>query len=176
MIKSDLWLTPNTPKHPIIDLTLAVLGEIDLDPCSNSGAPNIPAKHHYTAPEMPENPGGLFLPWHGRIFLHPPGSHTRNWVERFCFKYARGDIETGIALLKSAAIHSAETGRIIREHASAVCFWGAGWATPIKFLDPTTRQPSDHQKIDCALIYCGPDVTTFSAVFSQYGAVMQTIN
>jgi len=175
---SDCWLTPNTRKHPILDLTIAVLGEIDLDPCSNAKNANVPAKNHYfwTDDTDPSRPSGLLRPWHGRIFMNPPYSKPLYWVERFCFSYASGDMEAGIALLKSGVIHNGGTGKVIREHASAVCFWGAGMSSRIQFLDPQTRQPVGAPNFDCALIYCGPDVTTFSAVFSGYGAVMQTLH
>jgi hypothetical protein len=172
---SDCWLTPNTPKHPVLDLVTAVLGEIDLDPCSNSfGAPNVPAKHHYRETETGYS--GLITPWHGRIFMNPPYSKPCYWVERFCYSYVKGDMEAGIALLKSGVIHNGGTGAVIRNHASAVCFWGAGMSSRIQFLDPTTRQPVGAPNFDCVLVYCGPDVGTFSAVFSGYGVVMQTLH
>jgi len=59
------WYTPIT----IIERARAVLGTIDLDPASDEfGNSRVMAKGYYT-----EKLDGLSLPWHGSVFLNPPG-------------------------------------------------------------------------------------------------------
>ena len=44
------------------------MGEIDLDPCSNSKAqPNVPALNHFTVED-----DGLEQKWFGRVYMNPP--------------------------------------------------------------------------------------------------------
>ena len=85
-----------TPRH-IIDLVLACLGEIDLDPCSNSyHLPNIPAREHFTKED-----DGLAHPWRGRIFMHPPGNAVKDWVEKLCSEFESGNVAEALALVAS---------------------------------------------------------------------------
>ena len=85
------WYTP----PEIIDLVLDVLGEIDLDPASNTGKPNVPARRHYTKED-----DGLSQPWAGRVFLNPPyGKGIAKWTERLCDEYEQGAVTAAIALL-----------------------------------------------------------------------------
>lgn len=85
-----------TPRH-IIDLVIEVLGEIDLDPASNSGEPWVKAAHHWTAIE-----DGLSRRWHGRVYLNPPwdaqGS-PRAWVKKLVDEYENGAVSEAICLL-----------------------------------------------------------------------------
>lgn len=53
--------------------------EFDLDVCSPPGGiPWIPAKRYYT-----QSDDGLTSEWSGRVWMNPPFSGTRPWVERF---------------------------------------------------------------------------------------------
>lgn len=64
---NDSWLTP-------ISIVNA-LGEFDLDPCG--------FKHHKTAKriiELPED--GLVANWEGRVWLNPPYSNAKTWIDR----------------------------------------------------------------------------------------------
>ena len=84
-----------TPRH-IIDLTLMLFGEIDLDPCSNSHImPNVPAKVHYTKAE-----DGLSQPWFGKVYMNPPyGNEISQWTEQLVKAYKQEEIQEAIALL-----------------------------------------------------------------------------
>ncbi len=86
------WLTPRN----IIEATLACLGEIDLDPCSNSReSPNVPARTHYTTED-----DGLSLQWAGRVYMNPPyGRGIEWWVNKLCGEYEVGEVTSAIALL-----------------------------------------------------------------------------
>ena len=61
----------------------------DLDPAAPpGGVPWVPATNHYS-----ELDDGLLQPWHGHVWLNPPYSNPRPWIERLA---THGD---GIALL-----------------------------------------------------------------------------
>ena len=82
-----------TPRH-IFEAVLACLGEIDLDPCSNSyDSPNIPARVYFTRND------GLAHPWQGRIFLHPPGDAVQDWIEKLCLEFESGNVTKAVVLV-----------------------------------------------------------------------------
>ena len=63
--------------------------EFDLDVAApTGGAPHVPARRYYTVVE-----DGLIQPWSGLVFMNPPYSAAKPWVEKFM---AHGN---GIALL-----------------------------------------------------------------------------
>jgi hypothetical protein len=50
----------------------------DLDPCGSLHGDHVPAKQRYTIED-----DGLAHPWGGRVWLNPPFSNPKLWVERF---------------------------------------------------------------------------------------------
>jgi len=83
-----------TPRH-ILDAVLACLGEIDLDPCSNSyQSPHIPAREHFTKED-----NGLAHSWRGRVFMNPPGDAVKDWVEKLCSEFESGNVTEALALV-----------------------------------------------------------------------------
>jgi hypothetical protein len=90
--KSTEWYTPDS----IIERVILILGEIDLDPCSNSKmAPNVPAVHHYTKKD-----DGLSRSWHGRVYMNPPyGRVIGPWVTKLVAEYRAGRATQALALL-----------------------------------------------------------------------------
>lgn len=86
------WYTPTS----IIERTLKTLGEIDLDPCSNSiGEPNIPATERFTAHD-----DGLSRKWKGRVYMNPPyGREIVEWVEKLVQEFGDGNVTEAIALV-----------------------------------------------------------------------------
>jgi len=85
------WYTPQN----IIDVTLKVLGNIDLDPCSNSFTyPNIPASQHFT-----KEVNGLSKNWIGKVYMNPPyGREIKEWVEKLHQGFSNGNVTEAIAL------------------------------------------------------------------------------
>jgi len=69
--KSDDFLTP-----PEI---VEAMGEFDLDPCASSRQETSLAMRSYCYP----TDDGLILPWAGSVFVNPPFSELKKWVERF---------------------------------------------------------------------------------------------
>lgn len=90
--KTDEW---NTPQE-ILRRVLAVMGEIDLDPCSNSEeSPNVPAKLHYT-----EAMDGLNKEWRGSVYMNPPyGDVIGDWVKKLVNEYRAGCVTQALALV-----------------------------------------------------------------------------
>ena len=67
----------------------------DLDPCSpGQNLSNVPATHAFTIAD-----DGLNQPWHGNVFMNPPFSQSKLWVQKFI------DHEQGIALLPTSRSH-----------------------------------------------------------------------
>jgi len=143
----------------IIAATLACLGEIDLDPCSDGGEPpNIPARTHYTAGD-----DGLAHPWHGRVYMNPPyGREIGDWVEKLCTEHEAGRVTEAVALLPSRT--DTQWWRRLREY--PVCFV-QGRLTFVGSQDPAPF-PS-------AAFYLGPDVARFCRAFRHLGDIYRRI-
>jgi hypothetical protein len=90
--ESPEWYTP----QEIVQLSLKLLGSIDLDPCSNSHeTPNVPATTIYTKED-----NGLSRTWEGKTYLNPPyGSEIGKWVQKLVTSYREGTVTEAIALL-----------------------------------------------------------------------------
>jgi hypothetical protein len=90
---SSEWLSPPEVLEAVYD----VLGEVDLDPCSNArGArANVKANKHFIKED-----DGLAQPWRGRVYMNPPyGSFVAAWCERITIAYGAGEIAEAIALI-----------------------------------------------------------------------------
>jgi phage N-6-adenine-methyltransferase len=89
--ESDQW---NTPKA-VVELVKQMLGEIDLDPCSNDGKANVPAKKVYRRED-----DGLQQKWKGRAYMNPPyGDVVGDWVGKLIAEYEAGNVKEAIALV-----------------------------------------------------------------------------
>lgn len=72
--KSDHWSTPES--------VLASLGSFDMDPC----------------PLMSDE-DGLSLDWHGRVFVNPPYSDIKTWIEKVLFELSANHVTEVVCLL-----------------------------------------------------------------------------
>jgi len=94
--RSDQWFTP----QDIVERARAVLGGIDLDPASCALANRTVRAADYITVEQ----DGLTLPWHGRVFLNPPGGKTGNksntalWWSKLLTEYADCRVQAAVFL------------------------------------------------------------------------------
>ena len=143
----------NTPLI-IIDKVIALLGSIDLDPCSNEGEPNVPAKYHITKDE-----DGLLQDWVGRIYMNPPyGKEIEDWVCHICEQYEEGNIKEALTLLPSRT----DTNWFKKLRKYPRCFIHGR----LKFSDNGNSAP-----FPSMVVYLGKNVSEFIRVFSEIGDI-----
>lgn len=149
-----------TPKG-IIEAAIAVLGAIDLDPCSNSkDTPNVPALEHFTAAD-----DGLSMPWYGRVYMNPPyGRVISGWTEKLAAEYEAGNVTEGIALVPGRI--DTQWWQSLGERYAA-CFY-TGRLTFIGNNDPAPF-PS-------TIFYLGENIAKFYEVFSAIGQIWTRID
>lgn len=151
--KSDEQWTPDT----VIEAAISVLGQIDLDPCSNSReCPNVPASQHYTIAD-----DGLLQTWGGRVWLNPPYSNTAQWVDKVLTEYSEKRVTETIVLVKSAT----DTQWYQRLDDYPCCHWNGR----LKFKNPDNK--GNTAPFASTLFYLGENYSRFKEVFSQYGRV-----
>jgi len=143
------WKTP--PK--IIRPTEAVLGVIDLDPCSPI-VPNIPARRFFT-----EEINGLRQPWYGNVFMNPPYKSCIWWIKKILREYRAGRVKEAIILV--AARTETKAFHLLRSF--PMCFIKGR----LKFSGSknTATFPS-------VAIYLGPNARKFHQEFKHLGVVM----
>lgn len=155
-----------TPAN-VIETVEAVLGVIDLDPCSPS-PPVVPCVKHFTLED-----DCLTQTWEGRVFLNPPYSNPHPFLDKLCQSLLAGTVPEAIALLKSGTQHNKKTGKLIHDYASAVCQWGAGKESRIGFINASGEQRTNAD-FDCIAVYFGHSWPLFEHHFSKHGHVMAT--
>lgn len=155
------WYTP----AKYIDAARAVMGGIDLDPASSLIAnQTVQAAMYYTAED-----NGLSRPWSGRVWLNPP--YAQPLMGLFCGAL-RDALESGtVTEAISLTNNATETAWFadLLANAAAVCFVRGR----IKFVDMSGREsgaPLQGQVV----VYSGPNVSAFGALFSVFGTVLYT--
>lgn len=147
------WHTP----PEVINATLELFDVIDLDPCSNEGRPNIPAKRHY-------RPGddGLTKTWRGRIYMNPPyGRVIESWVAKLLEEHLAGRTSEAIALLPSRT--DTAWFRLLRDYPR--CFVSGR----LRFSD------SDPAPFPSVAVYLGGRLTEFVSAFEELGDVYKRV-
>jgi hypothetical protein len=150
-----------TPEHytpqVIIDATRACMGEIDLDPCSNSLTdPVVPAKRHFTADD-----DGLRWQWHGRIYMNPPyGRQIDSWIAKLCEEHEAGRVTEAIALVPART----DTQWWLRLRDYPVCFIQGR----LTFGGNTDPAP-----FPSAVFYLGEEIGNFYRAFYELGDCWQ---
>ncbi len=148
-----------TPQH-IIDRVLKVMGEIDLDPCSNDkDNPNVPASQHYT-----QEDDGLSFEWRGRIYMNPPyGREITDWVNQLCKEWDAGRITEAIALVPART--DTVWFRWLRRFPR--CFvWGR-----LKFSESENSAP-----FPSMVVYLGQNLSGFIEAFGDIGDIYQCVS
>lgn len=157
----SVHFSSETPEHytpqVVIDATLACLGGIDIDPCSNSSEqPNVPASVHFTRED-----DGLLQAWNGRVYMNPPyGREIDQWVEKLCEEHRAGRTTEAIALVPSRT----DTQWWQRLRDFPVCFV-TGRLTFVGNDDPAPF-PS-------AIFYLGENIGAFYRAFHELGDCWQ---
>lgn len=80
----------------IIEAAIALMGGIDLDPCSNSKTdPNVKAGVHFTLED-----NGLGKEWFGTVYMNPPyGREIKKWVNKLVIEHEAGRVLEALALV-----------------------------------------------------------------------------
>lgn len=141
----------------IVALAVKTLGEIDLDPCSNSReAPNIPAREHYTRAE-----NGLLLPWIGRVYLNPPyGRKIGDWVRKLRAEYEAGNTSSAIALVPARV----DTKWFSELYGYPVCFISGR----LRFIN-SRGALQGAAPFPSAIVYLGEEPARFFREFERMG-------
>ncbi len=156
--ESPEWYT----QQEIVGLTRMLLGEIDLDPCSNSyETPNVPATTLYTKED-----DGLSQPWQGKVYLNPPyGSEIPQWVEKLVASYGRREVTEAIALLP-ARIDTQWFQALYEEPDCLLCHVRGR----IQF-----ENSPHHAPFPCVIAYLGKRGDDFIKVFRHKGPIMRRV-
>lgn len=154
--KSVEWYTPTR----IVERVILVLGEIDLDPCSNSRtAPNVPAAHHFT-----QEDNGLALPWRGRIYMNPPYGRATigKWIKKLLTEWQAGRVTQALVLLASRT----DTQWMAQLREFPRCYI----LGRLRFSGHKNGAP-----FPSVVVSLGCDLQTFTAAFKDIGDVYQLV-
>lgn len=148
---SDEWLTPDA----VIELTLKLFSEIDLDPCAEAGeVPNVPAHRHFTKED-----DGLLKSWSGKVYMNPPyGRAIGAWVEKLVYEFSIGNVTEAIALVPART----ETRWFSKLRDFPCCFVRGR----LKFKGSRSSAP-----FPSAIFYLGPNLRSFIDTFLELGDV-----
>ena len=78
---SDEWETP----PEFVTQLEAEFGAFTLDPCARAETAKAP--HYYT-----KDDDGLLQPWNGHVFVNPPYSHPKPWIEKALAESGHGTV------------------------------------------------------------------------------------
>jgi hypothetical protein len=159
----------NTPPE-IVTAVLGVLGQVDLDPCSN-GYSLIPAETHFDGISK----CGLKELWnYQNIYVNPPyGRNLENkttiatWLHK-CSEANKSFGSSVIALIP-VATNTRHWQQNIFVNAKGICFLKA---SRLKFYKDGKPVPKG-APMSCAVVYWGNDFCKFENVFSDLGKVVE---
>jgi len=152
---SDDWWTP---QDIIRRVETTFDAPIDLDPCSNLGRPNVPAKAHFTV-----EVDGLARGWFGRVFMNPPyGDALPRWIDKLVSSFVDGAVDKAIALVPSRT--DTRWFRSLRPYPRCFIFGR------LKFSKSDNSAP-----FPSMAVYLGPDTERFVEAFSPIGDVFKVI-
>lgn len=162
---SQHWGTP----EKYVRAVRRVLGEIDLDPCSNEFSV-VRAKVEYRLPRH----DGLHESWHfNRIYVNPPygsdksrGTRIRDWLARCHESHERHGSE--VLALVPVATNTGHWKQHVFSAAAGVAFL---YDTRLKFL-VNGQAIGKGAPMSCAMIYWGARFSRFQEVFLEFGAVV----
>lgn len=144
----DNWMTP---PETVADLNDALDG-IDLDPCAGATT-DIGDIANY---RLEDDQDGLKLPWFGTVFVNPPFSYKKDWLEKVETEIQAGRVETVVVLTPDGTDTISWWHEYIAENAEYICFREGR----LDYVDPAGSD--------------GPGAT-FGTAFSVYGEVPQDL-
>lgn len=150
----------------VIERVLAVFGEIDLDPCSNSHeSPIVPARTHYTRED-----NGLTQKWAGKVYMNPPysgkgGTTLKDWAEYLSKHIQEGDVTEAICLLP--AYTDTAWWNVLQSWNPFTCFVKGRM---------TYANNDDCCRFPSAIVYIGSQLGSFYRAFNDFGIVSQCIH
>lgn len=149
-----------TPQ-PIIERVQAVLGVIELDPCSNSHEkPWVPAKRHYT-----KDDDGLFQGWVAEsVYVNPPYSNLLPWAEKLNQELTHSKLEEALVLVP--AYTDTQWWDVLCKPGPMLCFFHG--RLTFEGNRSAARFPS-------AMFYFGQDSELFYQEFASLGRIFQEI-
>ncbi len=163
----------------LIQIVKQVLGTIDLDPASCEAANRIVGATAYYS----KRDNGLFLPWHGNVYLNPPyGRTVIHWVKKLTREYEQGTVQEAITLLRNDP--TTQWFKMLRQYPG--CLLG----TRQRFTNGDNIAYGDiyyglgdGKEYECSLnhvtfsnvvFYLGPHEETFCRVFDPHGTLFFT--
>jgi phage N-6-adenine-methyltransferase len=145
--ESDEWYTPEHIVRGVQD----ALGQIDLDPCSNSQK-SVPAAAHFTKED-----DGLAQSWAGNVYMNPPyGVVIGDWVEKLVQEYNSGKVTEAVALVPARV-----DTEWFRKFTGCVVIFVSG---RLHFSNSENAAP-----FPSALVYLGKDKQKFKEAFAEVG-------
>ena len=163
----SVHFSSETPEHytpaEIINLVVAVLGGIDLDPCSNShDNPNVPAATHYTKED-----DGLAQEWHGMTYMNPPyGREIGAWVDKLVKSYCAGTVYEAIALVPARV--DTQWWKTLTQACTFFCF--------VEGRLSFEGNDGNNAPFPSAVVYLGPNCGAFYHTFSTIGMVCKIVD
>lgn len=162
--KTDAWFTPSR----YIELARSVLGWIDLDPASDP----LPQRWIQANTFWTKADDALNRTWegHATVFLNPPygkehgKSSQEAWTRKACAEFKAGHFDAGILLVNSTHGYKWYEDLWVRYPVCCV-------KDRIRFIDHEGNQ-GGQAKRGQTFVYLGPDVATFSRVFSTIGRII----
>lgn len=162
---SHHWCTP----QKYVDAVKTVLGDIELDPCSNSFS-LVAASHFYSLPET----DGLVSSWsYKTIFVNPPygrDKERKTSISDWLKKCVEANIEHNAEVLAliPVATNTKHWKTYVWKYATSVAFL---YDTRLPFIAEGNTKTKG-APMACAMIYWGRDPKRFEETFSVYGAVI----
>ena len=160
--ESDERYTP----EDVLDVVRAV-GTIVLDPCSTP-ANRTKATYFYTFED-----DGLSKDWWeltrgGLIFVNPPFSNLKGWVNKFAEEAAKG---CNIVVLTPGDTSTLWFQEVVWLKSSAVCFWKGRieFIRTAKAFGTKAMQPT-------LFVFFGKQTDLFEKAFSPHGRVLKRLN
>lgn len=157
------WYTPTW----VIDLAHRLLSFIDLDPASSERAnATVRARRFYTKED-----NGLVQSWaSSTLWLNPPFDATGEWFKRLEAEYQDGKIGQALFLCNTAGGYTWYERMVTR--------WPAiQFSKRLAFIRDDGLVNKDRgglAKKAQTIVYLGPDVATFEAVFGPHGRILHT--